>query len=390
MISVEEAKRIIMEHVPSLGPDMVALGGAGGYVFKPVFAHYDHPLFDMSAVDGYALTWDGSTTHWNVVGEIAAGEVMTGALSSGECARIFTGAMMPKGADTVVMQEFAVRSYQIMSHTDARLRSGANVRKKGEHVRQGDLVLTAGQRLNSAAKGLLASVGVTDVHMVHAPEVLVINTGSEFTTERNLRPGLIFNSNEIILDDLLQRARTIAEFVPVADHMSQLEEAIRYGLANSDVLISTGGASVGDHDLVEEAVKRCGGRIVFHGVGQKPGKPMLFALFGEKPFFGLPGNPRAVMVLFWEYVLPFLRAMQGAKEPWLVIDHLPIGHNLEVKGDRAEFRAAQVRGGKVTLLRDEGSHMLRSLIDADALAYVPADRRSWTEGDHIEVHYIPR
>ena len=390
MISVEEAKRIMMEHVPSLDPDIVTPGSAAGYVFKQVIADHDHPLFDMSAVDGYAFASDGSMTEWNVVGEVAAGEVMARMLRSGECARIFTGAMVPEGADTVVMQEFAVRSGNIMTHKDARLRPGGNVRKKGEHVRQGEVVLNAGHRLTSAAKGLLASVGVTGVHMVRAPQVLVINTGSEFTTGKELRPGLIFSSNDVILDDLLRQGGALAEIVQVPDDMDELEKCIRSGAVHSDLIISTGGASVGDHDLVEAAVRRCGGRIVFHGVAQKPGKPMLFALFGEKPFFGLPGNPRAVMVLFWEYVLPFLRAMQGAKDPWLVTDHLPAAHPLEVKGDRAEFRAAQVRGGKVSLLRDEGSHMLRSLIDADALAYAPADRRSWAEGDPIEVHYLPR
>ena len=390
MISVEEAKRILMEHVPVLDPDIVALASARGYVAKDVIAEYDYPLFDMSAVDGYAFAWDGSMTEWNVVGEVAAGEAMSGALHSGECVRIFTGAMLPIGADTVVMQEFVVRNGDRIAHKDLRLKPCGNVRTKGEHIQQGEVVLNAGVRLDAAAIGLLASVGVYGVHMVLAPEVFVLITGNEFATEENLRPGLIFGSNDVILDALVPRGGGIAEFVQVADDIEELVKAIQWGLAHSDMVISTGGASVGDHDLVHAAVERCGGRIVFHGVAQKPGKPMLFAMFGDKPFFGLPGNPRAVMVLFWEYVLPFLRAMQGADDPWLKSDQLPIAHDLLIKGDRAEFRAAKVKGGKVTLLPDEGSHMLRSLINADALAYLPAHKRSWIEGELLELHYLPR
>jgi molybdopterin molybdotransferase len=133
-----------------------------------------------------------------------------------------------------------------------------------------------------------------------------------------------------------------------------------------------------------------GATIHFHGVAQKPGKPMLFAALEGKPIFALPGNPRAVLVLYYAYVLPFLRAMQGATDPWLKNEVLPIAHPVTVKGERTEFRAAQVSGGRVTLLADEGSHMLRSLIGAEALAYLPSDKRSWTIGDPVEVHYLPR
>ncbi|MBK8340676.1 MAG: molybdopterin molybdotransferase MoeA [Flavobacteriales bacterium] len=388
MITVEEAKRILMEHVPSLAADTVTTERASGFLMKDVVAPYDHPLFDMSAVDGYAFAF-GSVNEWNVVGEIAAGEVRNEALRPGECVRIFTGAMVPMGADTVVMQEFVTRTADRILHSDGRLKVGSNVRLKGEQVRQGQVILHAGERLNAAAKGLLASVGVAGVAMAPSPEVAVIITGSEFADERGVRPGKIFGSNGVMLEALIPSAGALAQVRHVPDEMAALEACIQQCSASSDLVISTGGASVGDHDLVSAAIERCGGRILFHGIAQKPGKPMLFALLGDKPFFGLPGNPRAVMVLFWEYVLPFLRAMQGAKRPWLKVDVLPIAHALIAKGDRAEFRAAQVKGGQVTLLADEGSHMLRSLIDADALAYVPANRRTWAAGDPMEVHYLP-
>lgn len=355
-----------------------------------IIAPHDHPLFDMSAVDGYAFAYDTRVMEWAVVAEVAAGEVLHRALVSGECARIFTGAQVPNGADTVVMQEFVERTKERIRHMDTRLQHGGNVRKQGEQLRQGQIALSTGHRLNAAAIGLLASVGVTVIERISAPKVTVLITGNEFTDPHDPKPGMVFGSNDIVLEGMLTSVGSMPEVVTVRDDVHALEKAIGQALMHSDLVISTGGASVGDHDLIRPVLRSMGAVIHFHNVAQKPGRPMLFATLNGKPLFGLPGNPRAVMVLFWEYVLPFLRAMQGAKDPWLVTDHLPAARPLEVKGDRAEFRAAQVRGGKVTLLRDEGSHMLRSLIDADALAYIPAERRSWAEGDPIEVHYLPR
>ncbi|MBP7408493.1 MAG: molybdopterin molybdotransferase MoeA [Flavobacteriales bacterium] len=391
MITVEKAKRILLEHARTLPANDVTLALCGSrYVVSAVTASYDHPLFDMSAVDGYALGIAGTDNDWKVVGEIAAGDAMAGEIRIGECARIFTGAMVPVGAVAVVMQEFVERNGDRIVHNDQRLRPGSNIRRKGEQAQQGQVILQAGQRISAAAKGLLASVGVTSVPVVPGPKVSVILTGDEFTTGPTPPPGKIFGSNDVMLDALLTHAGAITEFKEVPDDASQLEQAILSGLGSSDMVLSTGGASVGDHDLVRAVVERCGGKVLFHGVAQKPGKPMLFALFGDKPFFGLPGNPRAVIILFWEYVLPFLRAVQGAKDPGPKTELLPIAHDLRVNGDRSEFRAAQVRGGRVTLLRDEGSHMLASLIDADALAYLPAQRREWRTGDPVEVHYLPQ
>ncbi len=391
MISVEEAKRIMMEQVPFLATEERALRAVlGSFTATDVISPNDHPLFNMSAVDGYAFAHGPNVDEWSVVAEVAAGEVLDRALMTGECARIFTGAQVPDGADTVVMQEFVDRAGDRIRHTDARLQQGGNVRKQGEQLHKGQVVLPQGLHLNSAAIGLLASVGVVSVKCHPAPKVTLLITGNEFMDPADPKPGMIFGSNDVVLEGMLASADAITEVLNVQDDVQALESAIRQALSTADLLVTTGGASVGDHDLIRPVLESMGAGIHFHGVAQKPGKPMLFAMLNGKPVFGLPGNPRAVMVLFWEYVLPFLRAMQGAKDPWLVTDHLPITHLLEVKGDRAEFRAAQVRSGKVTLLRDEGSHMLRSLVDADALAYLPATQRTWGLGDLVEIHYLPR
>lgn len=385
MISVEEARRIIMAKVPKLEPDLVRLDAASGmYTAEDIRAPHDHPLFDMSAVDGYALAFDPVISHWSVATTLAAGDAPTHHLMPGTCARIFTGAMLPPGADTVVMQEFVTGTEGRITHADQRLMRGANVRRRAEQVEEGSVILAAGSLLTPAAIGLLASVGVRAVHARPYPDVAVLVTGNEFVHDGKLVPGRIFSSNDRMLEALLRGSVAIE----VPDQMEALLQAIEQAAASNEVIITTGGASVGDHDLVHEAVVRSGGTIHFHGVAQKPGKPMLFATVNGRPFFGLPGNPRAVFVLVHAYVLPFLRAMRGAADPFGRVDQLPLKAAVHAKGDRAEFRAARVRGGFVELLQDEGSHMLRSLIDADALAYLPRDRRTWEAGDRVEVRYF--
>lgn len=175
-----------------------------------------------------------------------------------------------------------------------------------------------------------------------------------------------------------------------ADDRVALAEALQRAARDFDLILTTGGVSVGDHDHVRPVLEALGAAVHFHKVAQKPGKPMLFAALNGTPVIGLPGNPRAVMVLFWAYVLPFLRAMQGASDPGLGMELLPIAQAVNLKGDRAEFRAARAEQGRVTLLADEGSHMLRGLVDANALVYFPATMRNVNTNDPVEVHHLPR
>lgn len=389
MISVEEAKALFMSKVP-LQPAEVMPLRSGCYAAKDVHAPHDHPLFDCSAVDGYAFAFDADLKEWSAVGEVPAGKVFTGELKRGECVRIFTGAKVPAGADTVVMQEFVQREGDRITPTDEKLKAGGNVRKQGEQVSAGDRLLVAGSRLDAAAIGLFASCGIREVEARRVPRVAVIVTGDEFSAEATPSPGRIFSSNDVMLLTALAEHGIDAQLLRATDDADALRVAFEKAAATADFVITTGGASVGDHDLIKPVLERMGAAIHFHGVAQKPGKPMLFAVLEEKPIIALPGNPRAVMILFWEYVLPFLRAMQGARDPWLRTEHLPITHAITLKGDRAEFRAAQVKDGRVTLLADEGSHMLRSLVDADALAYFPATMRTLNVNEPVEIHHIPR
>jgi len=389
MIHVHQARQRLMEAVRRLPAEQVPLLHAlGRYTAMPVAAPYDHPLFACSAMDGYAFAFADGVHEWTVVAELAAGDAPGAPLAKGECARIFTGAMLPAGADTVVMQELVQRTGKVIGHSDAKLRRGSNVRARGDQLRAGDTALGKGALVDAGAIGLLASVGVQALSVGSLPRVGLLISGNEFAGEGEPAPGKIFGSNGVMLQAALREAGVEASVKEVRDEHDALLAAWRELAAGNDLVLSTGGVSVGDHDLIPAVLRDLGAAIHFHGVLQKPGKPMLFGQLGHASLFGLPGNPRAVMVLFLEYVLPFLRAMQGAAEPWLRSDRLPISGAVKVKGVRAEFRAARVKHGQVELLADEGSHMLRSMVEADALAYIPAEVRQLEQGDLVEVHYL--
>lgn len=391
MITVEQARSLMMSHVRTTGVRTVPLTEAHGHhVAQDVVAPHPHPRFDNSAVDGYAFAFDPAVMAWTVVGEVPAGGVFERGLRPGECVRIFTGAKLPEGADTVVMQEHVERNGDAVTHADQRLRKGGNVRCAGEQLRAGDVVLQAGSRVTPAVVGLLASVGVQVVAVANRPSVVVIVTGDEFADPAAPIDGAIFSSNDVMLEAALKHADVPCIAVRCKDDREALVRLMGRLTREHDLVITTGGVSVGDHDHVRPALEAAGATVHFHKVAQKPGKPMLFATLNGTPVFGLPGNPRAVMILFWAYVLPYLRAMQGERDPGPRTEHLPITHAVTLKGDRAELRAAQVKDGRVTLLADEGSHMLRNLVDADALAYFPPTMRQVNTNEPVEVLHIPR
>jgi molybdopterin molybdotransferase len=295
---------------------------------------------------------------------------------------------LPEGADTVVMQERVQRVGDRITHDDAGLKYSGNVRIKGEHIEKGHILVDEGDRLGPVLIGLMASVGVRTVMVGELPRVQVLITGNEFTDASDPPPGRIFGSNDVMLQAALAKEQLHVQVDHVGDDAEALGAAIQRALEHGDLLITTGGASVGDHDLIAPVLRELGATIHFHGVAQKPGKPMLFAELNGKPIFGLPGNPRAVLVLFWIYVLPYLRRMQSGAAMGLMTRERMLAEPMEVRGDRAEFRAVIVDEEKVFQLKDEGSHMLTSLTAAHALAYLPAEKRKWEAGERVLVYFI--
>ena len=391
MITVEEARRTMMQQVTACATQLLPLNeGLGCVLAGDASAPVPFPLFDVSAMDGHAI--GGPDGPWREVGTLAAGETFGEALAPDACVRIFTGAAVPRGSYAVLQQERCAQREGLLHWMGGPFHEGANIRRRGESVREGDRLLAKGARLTPEAIGLLASCGIGEVSVAMPPRVSVVRTGGEFIEQGRPADGRIFSSNDSMLMAAIVQAgcRTTTAALTADDVHEELRGVLEQAVQEGDVVITTGGVSVGDHDLLPPVLEELGAAIHFHGVAQKPGKPMLFATLKGVPVFALPGNPRAVMVLFREYVQPFLNAMQGAADPGPRTERLPISGPLNVKGERSEFRAAHVSEGRVHLLADEGSHMLRTLVEANAIAYIPHDVRSLYNGDLVEVHYLPQ
>ncbi len=386
MIRVQDARTALLERVRPLPSEQVPIALAvGRFLAADAVADDAFPRFDMSAVDGYAVG-DGPGP-WRRIGAVAAGEVLQAPLGAEECARIFTGAQVPDGTAAVLMQEHCREEAALVHCTGAAHRPGANIRRCAEGYRPGDVLVRQGERLDPAAIGLLASSGIGTVLVARLPRVALVRTGGEFIAEGGPTAGRIHGSNEVMLQAAVQAAGAVTTGPPITIHDQEgpMTEALARACVEADLVLTTGGVSVGDHDLVRPVLERLGATVHFHGVRQKPGKPMLFATIDALPVIGLPGNPRAVLVLFDVYVRSIIRALQGACDPGPREEMLPLAAALRRKGDRDEFRGARVREGRVELLRDEGSHLLGGLVGSDALCHLEAERTQLEAGEPVRV-----
>lgn len=393
MISVREAQQLLLRNVFLLPEEVIPLAeSCGRALSQDVIAPVSSPLFDQTAVDGYAINLDdlADGRPLYVSGEIRAGDSHEMALKSGEAVRIFTGAPIPANADTVVMQEFVEANGSAITVRDNVLKKGANIRREGEQIRRGDVALKKGTLLNPAAIGFLASLGLESVRVVCLPKIGIVASGSEFAgTEKKLQKGKKYESNGVMLQCALKGMGIDATYKKAVDKLHVLAGLLRAEADQTDIVIVTGGVSVGKYDFTHEALEEIGFETIFHKVSQKPGKPILFAKRGNKIAFGLPGNPRAALVCFYEYVAPFIRAMTGCRKPFLPALKMQLTHDYKKKGGRSQFLAAGFAEGGVKVLEGQGSHMLRSLSEADAIIQIQAEHKCINKGELVEVHLLP-
>jgi len=397
LISVEEARRIVLEQATTLGIEQVKLSASVGRVLaQDLIAQTDLPPFDNSAMDGYAL-WATDTEHTakehpvtlRLAGEVAAGQVWERALRRGEAVKIMTGAPLPPGANSVVMLE------------EARLRSGtveifnpiapgSHVRKAGEDIKAGEMALKAGTRVDVTHLGLLAGLGYAAVPVFCLPSVAALATGSELVDiGQPLTPGKIRNSNSLVLAVLLRRLGiqpvdlgTVVDDRALIHH--QLEEA-----TNADVILISGGVSVGEHDLVKRVLRELGMETLFWRVNMKPGKPLLFGRLRNRIVFGLPGNPISCVVCFLEFIAPYLRKVMGDDDPTNGLVHAKLTQSLRKKEPKTLLLTAQLReeAGSlvVTPTPQQGSGMLSSLAQANAFIVVPEEVIQLEADELVEV-----
>jgi molybdopterin molybdotransferase len=400
LIEIPEARRLVAERVVPGGSEPVRVTAAlGRTLAEPVTSADDVPGFDNSAMDGYAvLAIDTagasaeSPVTLRVVDESRAGHPAQRPLEPGEAIAISTGAMVPAGADAVVRVEDTDGGESAVA-IRSEVASGRDIRRAGDDIRAGDTVLTPGAALGPAEIGVLASVGRAQVTCARRPRVSVLTTGDELQEPGEpLRPGAIRNSNAHSVAALVTRAGAEAVAVElVADTPEATVDAIERALTG-DVVVVCGGVSVGEHDHVRPALERLGVEQVFWGVKLRPGKPTYFGVAPSGALvFGLPGNPVSAMVTFGLFVRPAILAMMGARDDphraTAVLDqeHPGLAARTQLVRCRLELRDD---GWHVTPTAPQGSHVLTSMIGADALAVIPPSESPIAPGTRVEIELL--
>jgi molybdopterin molybdotransferase len=375
LLTVEDAQAQILAHCASLESETVALEAAAGRVTaEAALAVVDLPPFPSSAMDGFALRSADVPGTLSVVGSIAAGTPAAGRLDAGQAMGISTGGVVPDGADTVAPIEVVVEKDNSIEVPEP-IEAGTHIRPRGGDVCAGDTVVQAGVRLSAAQLGALAAAGVAEVICARRPRVAVLATGSELVAPGTpLAPGQVYEANALMLAVALADVGADVERLPaVADDEAAHRDALERGLA-ADVLVTSGGVSVGPHDLVRRIEAELGVEEVFWQVAVKPGKPVAFGIRGRTLVFGLPGNPVSSLVGCELFVKPAILALQGLAEPLPRFEHGRLASPLRRNASRDELVRARARSdaGEVVLepLAGQESHMIVRAAAANALVHV--------------------
>jgi molybdopterin molybdotransferase len=389
LLSIKEAQQLVLGRAERLPLESVPVGEAPGRVLgEPGTAAVDLPPFDSSAMDGFALRAGETPGRLPVLVRIAAGSPAPRALEPGEAMGIATGAVVPAGADAVIPLEYVVDSDNTIEIADP-VSPGANIRPAGGDVRRGEVVVDSGARLGAPQVAALAAAGIAEVRAARRPRAAVLATGSELRAPgEQLEPGQIYEANSLLLAAQLESAGAEVERLsPVADDEDAHREALARGLA-ADLLVTSGGVSVGPHDLVRKVEAELGVEEVFWGVAVKPGKPISFGTLGHRLVFGLPGNPVSVLVGFELFVRPALLALQGAAEPLPRFERGRLATALEPNPGRDELVRARLssdgEGALLEPLPGRESHMIVRAAAADALVLVRRGTEELAVGGPVE------
>ncbi|MEX2210864.1 MAG: gephyrin-like molybdotransferase Glp [Gaiellaceae bacterium] len=376
MLSIDEAVRAVLERVHPLPAERVPLEQAAGRVLaEPARATVDMPPFRSSAMDGFAVRAADTPGRLPVVAAIPAGRPAGRPLARGEAMAIATGGEVPDGADGVAPIEVVVETDNSIELAEA-VTAGAHVRERAGDARAGDVVVEAGVRLGPAQIGALAAAGVAEVACGRRPRAIVLATGTELRRPGEpLAPGEVYEANGLLLEAALQGAgATVERLDAVADDPAAHRDALERGL-EADLLVSSGGVSVGPHDLVRRIVGELGVEEVFWGVAVRPGKPASFGVRGRTLVFGLPGNPVSTLVGFELFVRPAVLALQGSAEPGPVFRPGQLAHPVRRNAARDQLVRArtQLAGEHVLLepLPGQESHMIVRAAGAGALVLIP-------------------
>lgn len=383
MISIEQALDIIHEQKIEPAVKEVDLEDSQGfYLAEEIRSPFDLPSFDNSAMDGYAVS--GLSDTYQIVGEIPAGSTTEKSLQSVEAMRIFTGAKVPENTTAVVMQE-KTRVDGSTLHIEEVLNEGQNIRRKGSELTLDQSVFTPGHFISPATVGLIGSLGINRVRVYQKPDIRVISTGNELIPPGSKKSeGQIFESNSYALNAVLKNfGFRCQERAHIKDDFSKIKAGISDFLDHSDVLLLSGGISVGDYDFVKQALEENGVTELFYKVFQKPGKPIFFGKKENKFVFALPGNPASSLTCFYIYVLPLLQKLAGASKTGLKRVIIPVDHEFEYRSDRPIFLKAKVENQSVSILNRQSSSMIHSMAMGNALVFLEGPK-SVQKGEGVE------
>ncbi len=404
-LSVTNAQQCVLEAVAVQGAESVRLEQSLGCVLaEDIRANRDLPPYDVSAMDGYAVrSVDVAKipATLKIIEDIKAGDMPTGIVMTGQCARIMTGAPVPQGADAVIRVEDTQALTENKVQINVAVKSGNDIRLQGEGMRNGDVVLTAGSEITPGVIGVLATVKCAQVQVVRQPRVAILSTGNELEDmDEPVDPNKIPNSNSYALMAQVQALGIEPALLGIArDDPEELAEYLQRGL-HFDVLLVSGGSSVGVHDYVRPTIEALGVQMKFWRVAMKPGHPVAFGVLQrnsdgtpkETFVFGLPGNPVSSMVCFEEFVAPALRRMMGHARLYRRTITARLTHNVKHQAGRTEFirvTLAKEEGGyTATSTGAQGSGMLLSMAQADGLMVVPADSVGIAAGSEVTVQLL--
>lgn len=392
-IKVSDAKKMIREHVKALEAVKVSIASAAGLILaEDIHALTDIPPFNQSSMDGYALNYEGWKKNESlpVEGLAQAGLAERKALEAHQACRIFTGAALPAGADTVVMQEKVEIHDGKLFIKDDNLVAGQNVRIQGSEAKKGMLALEKGSLLNAPAIGFLAGLGIHELMVYPKPKISIILTGNELQQPGlALEYGQVYESNSYALKAAIREMGILnVDIFSAEDDLNTLSEVLEIALNQSDLVLLTGGVSVGDYDFVTRAAELNGIEQIFHKIKQKPGKPIYLGKKDNKYIFGLPGNPGSVLTCFYEYVYPAIGLLSNRKKDLETVQAV-LETGLKKTQGLTHFLKAHFDGKYVRDLKAQESFRLSSFAKANCLIMLDENRTEYHSGEEVEIHLLP-
>ena len=396
-ISVKEAINLILENSKLLSTEKVFLSEATGRVIaEDIVASYNIPPYNNSAMDGFALKYEdtkgakkNSPVKLKIVGTIAAGSLFEGEIKRGEAVKIMTGGKIPEGANCVARKEITTQEKDELFIFE-EIKENMDIRKSGEDIKEGEVIIKKFSIITPAVAGILASFGRSFIKVFKKPVISVLITGDEIVDiDEELQDGKIRNSNGFTLSSLLKQEASVTFSTEIVNDQPEIIKEKILGCLNSDIILSTGGVSVGDYDFLKDIIIELGFEPIFWRVRVKPGKPLFFAKKDNTLYFGIPGNPVSTMSTFYNFILPCIRKITGKRELFLRKFTAILETNIKRKDFRTEFIRGilKVKNGKffVETTGAQGSGILSSMKKGNCFIIVDEGKQAVNKGDEVVV-----